>query len=112
MKFLVFMFLSFTCVYSTNVFAKKYWFNMDNDWEIYFDNAKTYVRSPSLNLKCNYSRAFLSPTYGDDAYRNRMYAYILTASSTNKKLSIVLDESQDKSNGGDVRCQFYGANSD
>ena len=112
MKFIKIFIQAFLCICATNVFAQKYWFNLDNDWEIYFDNGDTYISSPSLEPKCNYSRASLSSTYGDEVYRNRMYSYILTASTMGKKMQIVLDDTQDKSIGINTRCEFYGANAD
>ncbi|MCP4489835.1 MAG: hypothetical protein GY820_21330 [Gammaproteobacteria bacterium] len=101
--------LNILLLVSSNAFAGKYWIDVEGNWDVYFDNGKTYLRSPLLDSKCNYSRAYLSKTYGDDVYRNRLYAYVLAASASNKNIKIVLDDTQDKSYGSSTRCEYFGA---
>ena len=107
MKYLLFFVLF---LYVNNAISgNKYWYSIEGDWLLYFDNGKTYIKSNSLSSKCNFSRAYLSKSYGDDVYQNRMYSLVLSLYTLRKKIRIVLDSNQDKVNGSVVGCEFFGA---
>jgi hypothetical protein len=91
---------------STSVFATRFWTNDLTDWQVYLNNGVVYVSSPAFPDQCTYDRAQIK--LSSDEYVKALWTYILAASKTNEKLSVVLDH--DRNSGPNtVTCVILSA---
>jgi len=80
-----------------------YWYDIGSDWYTFLDNGKMYIKSETnMAVHCDYERAFLTTSYGDAAYQDRLAAYVLAGMMSGKSIKIVLNDTQ-------TTCEFKGA---
>jgi hypothetical protein len=91
---------------SVSASASRFWTNDLVDWKLYLNNGVVYVQSTAFPEECTYDRAQIK--LSSDEYVKALWTYILAASKTNEKLTVVLDH--DRNLGPDtVTCVILSA---
>lgn len=100
----IFLLLS---IFSSSVFATRFWTTELDNWHLTLNNGVAYVTSATFPEQCKYNRAQIN--FSDDNYVKALWSYILAASKTGEKLSVVLDH--DRNAAADtVTCVILSAN--
>ncbi len=92
---------------SASSFAGRFWTGDLVGWHFYLNNGVGYVSSASFPDECTYNRAQIN--FSSDEYMKMIAAYILAASKTGEKLTVVLDHDQ-SSSADTVTCVILSAN--
>ena len=88
-EIITFLFLS---LIANSAFAGRFWTGHMDDWHLQLNNGVAYVSSTSFPEQCTYNRAQIN--FSNDEYVKALWSYILAASKTKEKLSVVLDHDQ------------------
>lgn len=79
-------------IISLQVNAKRYWTTVLTDWKFSLNNGVAYITSPQIPSHCNYSRAQINMSGTE--FDKSLYAFVLAASQSKKKIRIVIDDTQ------------------
>ena len=99
---------SIICLISAAASADRFWTQDLVDWHYYLNNGVGYVTSGSFPDECSYNRAQINFS-SDDEYMRNIAAYILAASKTGEKLTVVLDHNRSATTDSIV-CVILSAN--
>lgn len=92
---------------ASSAFAGRFWTSDLVDWHYYLNNGVGYVSSASFPAECTYNRAQIN--FSADEYMKAISAYVLAASKTGDKLTVVLDHDQSAADDS-ITCVILSAN--